>query len=300
MNCYFRSIIHALVRRGFGSVCGREWEALLAGSVSGSRGSDAVREQWPSGSAEFSGRRRRRKREKRTLREREHRNSNSECKGEVSRVPQQEAIHAAATNRTSKGVAISYNAVVYRSWRGIINMLELKMARGSIIILSCLTPNAEIFNLVFLGGSGYNSASAPSYQSDGDFTNTTVFVGGLDPNVSEDELKQIFSKHGDVASVKVPAGKQCGFVQFVQRSNAESALQALNGTLIGKQTARLSWGRNPANKQLRVDSMNRRSGGYYGAQIYGGYGYAVPFQHPGMYAAAYGPYSTYGFQQQVS
>ncbi|KAI0507120.1 hypothetical protein KFK09_013238 [Dendrobium nobile] len=150
------------------------------------------------------------------------------------------------------------------------------------------------------GGSGYNSASAPSYQSDGDFTNTTVFVGGLDPNVSEDELKQIFSKHGDVASVKVPAGKQCGFVQFVQRSNAESALQALNGTLIGKQTARLSWGRNPANKQLRVDSMIRRSGGYYGAQIYGGYGYAVPFQHPGMYAAAYGPYSTYGFQQQVS
>ena len=149
------------------------------------------------------------------------------------------------------------------------------------------------------GGSGYNGASAQDCQLDGDSTNTTVFVGGLDPNVSEDELKQIFSKHGDVASVKVPVGKQCGFVQFVQRSNAESALQALNGTLIGKQTARLSWGRNPANKQLRLGSMNRRSG-YLGTEIYGGYGYAVPFQHPGMYAAAYGPYSMYGFQQQVS
>lgn len=44
-----------------------------------------------------------------------------------------------------------------------------------------------------------------------------VFVGGLDPNVSEDELKQSFSQYGEIASVKIPVGKQCGFVQFVQR-----------------------------------------------------------------------------------
>lgn len=34
------------------------------------------------------------------------------------------------------------------------------------------------------------------------------------------------------------------------RNNAEEALQKLNGTVIGKQTVRLSWGRNPANKQV--------------------------------------------------
>jgi len=33
------------------------------------------------------------------------------------------------------------------------------------------------------------------------------------------------------------------------RNNAEEALQKLNGTMIGKQTVRLSWGRNPAYKQ---------------------------------------------------
>lgn len=27
-------------------------------------------------------------------------------------------------------------------------------------------------------------------------------------------------------------------------------MQQLNGTAIGKQTVRLSWGRNPANKQV--------------------------------------------------
>lgn len=33
------------------------------------------------------------------------------------------------------------------------------------------------------------------------------------------------------------------------RNNAEEALPKLNGSVIGKQTVRLSWGRNPANKQ---------------------------------------------------
>ncbi|XP_050285450.1 uncharacterized protein LOC126725014 isoform X2 [Quercus robur] len=48
------------------------------------------------------------------------------------------------------------------------------------------------------------------------------------------------------------------------RNNAEEALQKLNGTVIGKQTVRLSWGRNPANKQFRADYGNQWSGAYYG------------------------------------
>ena len=39
------------------------------------------------------------------------------------------------------------------------------------------------------------------------------------------------------------------------RNNAEEALQKLNGTTIGKQTVRLSWGRNPANKQVKFSLM---------------------------------------------
>jgi hypothetical protein len=43
------------------------------------------------------------------------------------------------------------------------------------------------------------------------------------------------------------------------RKNAEDALQSLNGTTIGKQTVRLSWGRTPANKQVnRLDLLHNR------------------------------------------
>ncbi|CAN6167234.1 unnamed protein product [Urochloa humidicola] len=152
------------------------------------------------------------------------------------------------------------------------------------------------------GNSGSNGSSARS--DGGDLTNTTVFVGGLDPNVSEEDLRQTFSQYGEISSVKIPVGKQCGFVQFAQRKNAEDALQGLNGSTIGKQTVRLSWGRNPANKQFRGDNGNQWNNGmYYAASpFYNGYGYpAVPFPDPGMYAApAYGAYPFYGSQQQVN
>uniref|UniRef100_A0A804QA39 RRM domain-containing protein n=1 Tax=Zea mays TaxID=4577 RepID=A0A804QA39_MAIZE len=148
--------------------------------------------------------------------------------------------------------------------------------------------------------------SSAARSDGGDLTNTTVFVGGLDPNVSEEDLRQTFSQYGEISSVKIPIGKQCGFVQFAQRKNAEDALQGLNGSTIGKQNVRLSWGRNPANKQFRGDNGNQWNNGgmYYAAPpFYNGYGYpaAAPFPDPGMYAApAYGAYPFYGNQQQVS
>ncbi|CAA6659456.1 unnamed protein product [Spirodela intermedia] len=148
--------------------------------------------------------------------------------------------------------------------------------------------------------SGFAPNSSQGSTSEGDSSNTTLFVGGLDPNVSEDDLRQAFSQHGEVASVKIPIGKQCGFVQFIRRSNAEEALQKLNGTMIGKQTIRLSWGRNPINKQFRAEPTISWSNAYYGGQVYDGYGYVAPPQSPAMYPAAYGPYSFCGNQQQVS
>ncbi|KAI3726693.1 hypothetical protein L1987_66493 [Smallanthus sonchifolius] len=99
--------------------------------------------------------------------------------------------------------------------------------------------------------------------------------GGLDSSVSDEDLRQPFSQYGELLSVKIPAGKGCGFVQFANRANAEEALQKLNATAIGKQTVRLSWGRNPANKRLRHDFGNKWPAAYYGSHIYDGYGYAM-------------------------
>lgn len=119
---------------------------------------------------------------------------------------------------------------------------------------------------VVLAGGHSNGAVAQGSQPEGDSNNTTIFVGGLDSDISDEDLRQPFLKFGDVVSVKIPVGKGCGFVQFADRKNAEEAIQALNGTVIGKQTVRLSWGRSPGNKHWRTDS----NGSHYGGQGYGG------------------------------
>ncbi|KAL8119597.1 hypothetical protein AgCh_016918 [Apium graveolens] len=87
-------------------------------------------------------------------------------------------------------------------------------------------------------------------QSEDDPNNTTIFVGGLDPSVSEEYLRQVFGVHGQLEHVKIPVGKRCGFVQFAERARAEEALSRLNGTQLGGQNIRLSWGRTPSNKQV--------------------------------------------------
>ncbi|NP_001275480.1 DNA binding protein ACBF-like [Solanum tuberosum] len=118
--------------------------------------------------------------------------------------------------------------------------------------------------VILSGGYASNGSATHGSQSDGDSSNTTIFVGGLDSDVTDEELRQSFTQFGEVVSVKIPAGKGCGFVQFSDRSSAQEAIQKLSGAIIGKQAVRLSWGRSPANKQMRTDSGN--GGGYYGRQ----------------------------------
>ncbi|CAN1307348.1 Polyadenylate-binding protein RBP47B [Linum perenne] len=107
--------------------------------------------------------------------------------------------------------------------------------------------------LMIFGEHTANGTSAQGSNGDAESTNTTIFVGGIDSDVTEEDLRQPFSQYGEVVSVKIPVGKGCGFVQFANRKDAEEALQGLNGTVIGKQTVRLSWGRSPANKQVNFD-----------------------------------------------
>lgn len=45
-----------------------------------------------------------------------------------------------------------------------------------------------------------------------------LFVGGIDMNINEEHLRQVFSTYGELVSVKIPAGKKCAFVQFANRS----------------------------------------------------------------------------------
>lgn len=159
------------------------------------------------------------------------------------------------------------------------------------------------------GGQQYQKAaygtSSEGNQGESDPNNTTIFVGGLDASINDDMLRQVFGQFGDLVHVKIPLGKRCGFVQYVNRAHAEQAISVLNGTQLGGQSIRLSWGRSPTNKQGASEQSQWNGGGgggagggYYGyaPQGYEAYGYgAPPAQDPSMY---YGGYPGYGGYQQ--
>ena len=63
-----------------------------------------------------------------------------------------------------------------------------------------------------------------------------LFVGGISWNVEEDQLKELFAKFGEVASVKIIMDRETGkskgfgFVEMPNDEEAKSAIAGLNDT----------------------------------------------------------------------
>lgn len=90
----------------------------------------------------------------------------------------------------------------------------------------------------------YPVQQQPALSQFTDLNNTTVFIGGLSSLVTEDELRAYFQPFGQIVYVKIPVGKGCGFVQYVDRGAAENAIAKMQGFPIGNSRIRLSWGRS--------------------------------------------------------
>lgn len=84
---------------------------------------------------------------------------------------------------------------------------------------------------------------APQGQPFTDPNNTTVFVGGLSPEVTETTLYALFKNYGTIQQVKIPQGKNCGFIKYLAREEAEEAISRLQGFILGGSRVRLLWGR---------------------------------------------------------
>lgn len=69
-----------------------------------------------------------------------------------------------------------------------------------------------------------------------------IFVGNLDFNTSEDELRQMFGAYGQVDRVSIMTDRETGrsrgfgFVEMANAEDGEKAIAALNGTQLGGRT----------------------------------------------------------------
>ncbi len=73
-----------------------------------------------------------------------------------------------------------------------------------------------------------------------------IYVGNLSYSMSEDELRQAFSAHGEVSSVKILMDRETGrsrgfgFVEMPNNGEAEAAIAQLNGKDVGGRPLRIN------------------------------------------------------------
>eukprot|EP00741_Cyanophora_paradoxa_P007684 tig00001181_g7433.t1 len=133
-------------------------------------------------------------------------------------------------------------------------------------------------------------AAAPS-------TNATVYVGNLPPEVSEQNIRSVFSENGfnDIQDIRIQADKGFAFVKMGDHERAARAIVAIHGRTIAGRSARCSWGKEKLGPAT-FPSGPPPPGAYTttvaspGVASYPSGGYSVP---PGAYdaqaAGAYDP-----------
>ncbi|GAB7334417.1 hypothetical protein MBLNU13_g06423t1 [Cladosporium sp. NU13] len=89
-----------------------------------------------------------------------------------------------------------------------------------------------------------------------------LYVGGLDPRVTEEVLRQIFETTGHVQNVKIipdknfqSKGYNYGFVEYDDPGAAERAMQTLNGRRVHQQEIRVNWAYQ-SNTTTKEDTSN--------------------------------------------
>ncbi len=104
-----------------------------------------------------------------------------------------------------------------------------------------------------------------------------IYVGNLSRELTEDELRQAFEPFGQVTSVNIIKDRYSGesrgfgFVEMATKSEAQAAINGLNGTSLGERTLSVSEAR-PRTEGGRGGGSYGRGGGSYGGGGGGGFG----------------------------
>lgn len=77
-----------------------------------------------------------------------------------------------------------------------------------------------------------------------------LYVGNLSHSTTEDELREAFAAHGEVASVTIITDRETGrsrgfgFVEMSTEEGAAAAIDALNGTELSERTVKVETARS--------------------------------------------------------
>ena len=77
----------------------------------------------------------------------------------------------------------------------------------------------------------------------------SLFVGNLDSETTQEELRQLFEAYGQVMQIHIIRDRDSGlprgfaFVEMTNAAEAETAIKALNGSILRDRTLSVSYAR---------------------------------------------------------
>ena len=104
-------------------------------------------------------------------------------------------------------------------------------------------------------GPGAGRALWKPWRGEDDELSKKIYIGNLPFSSAEDELRAVFERHGNVASVNVITDRETGrsrgfgFVEMDDASAADDAIRALDGSELGGGSLRVN------------EAQDRRGGG---------------------------------------
>ena len=91
-----------------------------------------------------------------------------------------------------------------------------------------------------------------------------LYVGNLSYSVTEGQLRELFSSYGEVKEVRVIPGRDFGFVEMSDSTQAEKAKEALDGCEVEGRPIKVAEARPPRSQQRGGSGGGR--GGYGGSR----------------------------------
>ncbi|GAA5981077.1 hypothetical protein JCM11641_001446 [Rhodosporidiobolus odoratus] len=165
-------------------------------------------------------------------------------------------------DRSFQHGGINYGFVEYHEMRSAETALQTLNAR-------------KIFDMEIRVNWAYQNTNAQKE----DLTNHChLFVGDLSPEVNDSVLQQAFQAFGTLSDARVMwdmnTGKSrgYGFLAFRDRTDAEQAINAMNGEWLGSRAIRVNWANQKNNQQGGEGGMAGGSGGRMGGGGGGGGG----------------------------
>uniref|UniRef100_A0A915PK20 RRM domain-containing protein n=1 Tax=Setaria digitata TaxID=48799 RepID=A0A915PK20_9BILA len=109
-----------------------------------------------------------------------------------------------------------------------------------------------------LDGGEENAVKAPTYDDIFNAThasNTSVYVGGIPPATTEEELMQLFSAIATVTEVRLFKQQGYAFIRYLNKESATRAIMLMNGKEINGQKIRCSWGRTTVDNNSIISNQ---------------------------------------------